>query len=142
MSSIFNRDVECNHGFSSGALPDELFIVPDDTAAEMDAAFGYGEVPSDEEIERMAEAHHMRMTYDAGGQGDDPEPPTSGAMFPEVVTWSDEQLVTAIDLCERRDPGLNLYAVGNKPDRHDAFLDACSAELVRRLEARGVRFAA
>lgn len=70
-----------------------------------------------------------------------PTPP-AGAMFPEVVTWSDDHLMVAIDLCERRDPGLNLHAVGNLPDRHEQFLHACSAELVRRLEARGVKFAA
>ena len=78
-----------------------------------------------------------------------PEPPhddgpASGgsALFPEIPTWSDDQLIVAIELADRREPGLNLYAVGDLPDRHEAFLDACSAELVRRLEARGVRFAA
>ena len=74
-------------------------------------------------------------------QDDDP-PPTGSALFPEIPTWSDEQLVVAIELADRREPGLNLYAVGNVPDRHEAFLHACSAELVRRLEDRGVRFAA
>jgi hypothetical protein len=50
--------------------------------------------------------------------------------------------VVAIELADRREPGLNLHAVGNLPDRHEAFLHACSAELVRRLEERGVAFAA
>jgi hypothetical protein len=70
--------------------------------------------------------------------------PTSGggALFPEIPTWSDEQLVVPIELADRRAPGLNLYAVGDLSDRHEVFLDACSAELVRRLEERGVRFAA
>lgn len=146
--SIFDRTVEFESrpaGFPSAGLPDSPALEMELAAAaraEMDATFGYGEVPTDEQIERMAEAHRMRLTYDAGGQGDEPEPPASGALFPEVSTWSDDQLVIAIDLCERRDPGLNLHAVGNIPDRHEAFLDACSAELVRRLEARGVRFAA
>ena len=63
-------------------------------------------------------------------------------MFPEVVTWTDEQLVAAIELADLREPGLNLYAMGDLPDRHDAFLHACSAELVRRLEERGVAFGA
>ena len=79
-----------------------------------------------------------------------PEPPhddgpTSGgsALFPEIPTWSDEQFVVAIELADRREPGLTLYAVGEDlPDRHEAFLHECSAELVRRLEERGVRFAA
>jgi hypothetical protein len=61
---------------------------------------------------------------------------------PEIPTWSDDQLVIAIELAGRREPGRNLYAVGNLPDRHELFLHECSAELVRRLEQRGVRFAA
>ena len=32
--------------------------------------------------------------------------------------------------------------MGNLPDRHEAFVHECSAELVRRLEERGVAFAA
>jgi hypothetical protein len=71
-----------------------------------------------------------------------PEPPTSAALFPEIPTWTDDQLVIAIELADRREPGLNLYAVGDLPDRHELFLHECSAELVRRLEQRGVRFAA
>ncbi len=73
---------------------------------------------------------------------EDPDPPCGAALFPEVITWTDEQLVVAIELADRREPGLNLYAVGDLPDRHEAFLDACSAELVRRMEEQGVRFAA
>jgi hypothetical protein len=74
----------------------------------------------------------------------DGDGPTSGgaALFPEIPTWTDEQLVIAIELADRREPGLNLYAVGDLPDRHEAFLHECSAELVRRLEQRGVRMAA
>jgi hypothetical protein len=74
--------------------------------------------------------------------GDEPDPPTGAALFPEVATWTDEQLLVAIELADLREPGLNLHAVGNLPDRHEAFLHACSAELVRRLEERGVAFAA
>ena len=74
--------------------------------------------------------------------GRDDEPPFGAALFPEIPTWSDDQLIVAIELADRREPGLNLYAVGDLPDRHEAFLDACSAELVRRLEERGVRVAA
>ena len=74
---------------------------------------------------------------------DDDGPASGGAaLFPEISTWSDEQLVIAIELADRREPGLNLYAVGDRPDRHEAFLDACSAELVRRLEGRGEPVAA
>ena len=73
---------------------------------------------------------------------EDPDPPCGADPFPEVVTWSDEQLVVAIELADLREPGLNLHACGVYPDRHEAFLHACSAELVRRLEQRGVAFAA
>ena len=72
---------------------------------------------------------------------DEPDPPAA-ALFPEVVAWTDEQLVVAIELADLREPGLNLHACGVYPDRHEAFLHECSAELVRRLERRGVRFAA
>jgi hypothetical protein len=48
---------------------------------------------------------------------DEPQPPAAGALFPEVPTWTDEQLLIAIELADRREPGLNLYAVGNLPDR-------------------------
>ena len=73
---------------------------------------------------------------------DDPRPPCGAALFPEIPTWSDDQLIVAIELADRREPQLKLYAVGDLPDRHEAFLDACSAELVRRLNGRGVRLAA
>jgi hypothetical protein len=63
-------------------------------------------------------------------------------MFPEVATWRDDELTNAIGMADARNPGLNLSAVGNLPDRHEQFLHECSAELVRRLEARSVRFAA
>ena len=85
------------------------------------------------------------LDMEAASQPPHDDGPTSGgsALFPEIPTWSDEQLVIAIELADRREPGLNLlHAVGGLPDRHDAFLHECSAELVRRLEAQGVRFAA
>jgi hypothetical protein len=72
----------------------------------------------------------------------DDDPPPSATLFPEVVTWTDEQLIIAIELADRRERGLNLYAVGDRPDRHEVFLDACSAEMVRRLEERGEPMAA
>ena len=64
---------------------------------------------------------------------DDPEPPSGAALFPEIPTWTDEHLVVAIELADLREPSLGLYAVGNLPDRHEAFLHECSAELIRRL---------
>ena len=64
------------------------------------------------------------------------------ALFPGIPTWSDEQLVVAIELADLREPALNLHAFGHLPDRHEAFLHECAAKLVRRLEERGVAFAA
>jgi hypothetical protein len=74
----------------------------------------------------------------------DDDGPKSGcaALCPKIPTWTDEQLVIAIELADRREPGLKLYATGDLPDRHELFLNACSAELVARLERQGVRFAA
>lgn len=80
-----------------------------------------------------------RLAADDDGPDDAPH---GGAMFPEIPTWNDQQLIVAIELADAREPGLNLHAVGNLPDRHEAFLHECSAELVRRLESRGVRLAA
>ena len=74
----------------------------------------------------------MRLALRIDEGSDEPLPPNSAALFPEVVTWTDEQLIIAIELADRREPGLNLYAVGNLRDRHEAFLDACSAELQPR----------
>ena len=101
--------------------------------AESTAGFPRAALPDDPDLE-------MRLARTDGG--DDPLPPNSAALFPEIPTWTDEQLIIAIELADRREPGLNLYAVGDRPDRHEAFLDACSAELVRRLEERGEPVAA
>ena len=73
---------------------------------------------------------------------DGPRPPSGAALFPEIPTWTDGQLIIAIELADRREPELKLFAVGELPDRHEAFLDACSAELVGRLERRGAQLAA
>ena len=103
--------------------------------AESTAGFPRAALPDDPNLE-------MRLTRISDNGGDDPLPPNTAALFPEVVTWTDEQLIIAIELADRREPGLNLYAVGDRPDRHEAFLDACSAELVGRLERRGEPMAA
>jgi hypothetical protein len=73
---------------------------------------------------------------------DDPRPPSPAALFPEVTTWSDDQLLVAIELADRREPALRLHATAVEPERYEAFLHECSAEMVSRLERRGVRFAA
>jgi hypothetical protein len=76
------------------------------------------------------------------GSDHDPHSPGGAALYPEVVTWTDDQLVTAIELADRHEPALRLHATEDLPDRHEALLDACSAELVRRLEGQGVQMAA
>ena len=103
--------------------------------SESTAGFPRAALPDDPNLEMQ-----IICTVDDGG--DHPLPPNSAALFPEVVSWTDEQLIIAIELADRREPGLNLYAVGDRPDRHEAFLDACSAELVRRVERRGEPMAA
>jgi hypothetical protein len=135
----FSPDVEST-GFARTGLPDdpnlEMEIASRAPAGWFDAVCqGCGAAIL---IQPGAEPLCTRCRRD----DDDPAPPSGSALFPEIPTWTDEQLVIAIELADRREPGLNLYAVGDLPDRHEAFLDACSSELVRRLEQRGVRFAA
>jgi hypothetical protein len=99
--------------------------------AESTAGFPRAALPDDPNLE-------MQIASAVGDGGDDPLPPNSAALFPEVVTWTDEQLIITIELADRREPALRLGSA----EQYDAFLDACSAELVARLERRGVRFAA
>lgn len=103
--------------------------------AESTAGFPRAALPDDPNLE-------MELARMADDGSDEPLPPSSAALFPEIPTWTDEQLIIAIELADRRERGLNLYAVGDRPDRHEVFLDACSAELVGRLERRGVPMAA
>lgn len=129
-------DVESIQTGSHSGLPDSPELEMQ-LAAEM-TELGFDEQPSDDDIERMAEYHHARQSIDNGGQGDDGPRPTSpaGAMFPEVTTWPDDHLTVALGMADARDPGLNLHAVGNVPDRHEAFIAEVSAEIVRRLDVR------
>ncbi len=108
-------------------MPDRTDAPDAESTAELPHASG---LPDDPNLEM--ELARCRTPWDEGG-GDEPDPPTGAALFPEIPTWTDEQLVVAIELADLREPGLNLDAVGNLPDRHEAFLHACSAELVRRL---------
>ena len=112
-------------------MPDRTYAPDAESTADCPHASG---LPDDPHLE-------MELARSATTE-DEPDPPAGAALFPEVLTWSDEQLVVAIELADLREPGLCLHAVGHLPDRHEAFLHACSAELVRRLEERGVRFAA
>jgi hypothetical protein len=103
--------------------------------AESTAGFPRAALPDDANLE-------MELARASDDGSDDPQPPNSAALFPEIPTWTDEQLIIAIELADRREPRLNPYAVGDLPDRHEAFLDACSAELVGRLEPRDLWLAA
>ena len=69
---------------------------------------------------------------------DDPEPPTTpaGAMFPAIFRWSDDVLIVAIAEADARHPGMMLHANPFHPDRHEAFVAAATAELLRRLGRR------
>ena len=118
-------------------MPDRTDALDAESTAECSHASG---LPDDPDLE-MELARSRTAVLDGGGDRET-DPPTGAALFPEVPTWTDEQLVVAIELADRREPGLCLYAVGDVPDRHEAFLHACAAELVRRLEERGVAFAA
>ena len=131
-------DVESN-GFARTGLPDDPNLEMEHAAARATAGW----------VDAVCQGCGAAILIQPGAEplctrcGRDDGPASGGAaLFPEIPTWTDEQLVTAIELADRREPGLNLYAVGDLPDRHEVFLDACSAELVRRLEQRGVRFAA
>ena len=112
-------------------MPDRTYA-PDAESTDFPHTSG---LPDDPHLE-------MELARSRTSADDEPDPPTGAALFPEIPTWTDEQLVVAIELADSREPGLGLYAVGNLPDRHEAFLHECSAELVRRLEDRGVAFAA
>jgi hypothetical protein len=46
---------------------------------------------------------HLEMRI-AADPDDDPTPPSSAALFPEVATWTYNQLVIAIELADRREP--------------------------------------
>ena len=96
--------------------------------AESTAGFPRAALPDDPTLK-------MRLTRP---DGDDPLPPNSAALFPEVPTWTDDQLIIAIELADRREPALRFGSA----EQYDVFLDACSAELVGRLERRGVAMAA
>ena len=128
-------DAESTAGFPRAALPD-------DPNEEMRLAEWSNAVCRGCDVAILVRADGECICTRCVRDNDDPLPPNSAALFPEVVTWTDEQLIIAIELADRREPGLNLYAVGDRPDRHEAFLDACSAELVGRLERRGEPIAA
>ena len=123
-------DSESTAGFPRAALPD-------DPNEEMRLAEWSNAVCRNCSVAILVRADGESICTRCVRDNDGPPPPNSAALFPEVVTWTDEQLIIAIELADRREPGLNLYAVGELPDRHEAFLDACSAEMVGRLERRG-----
>lgn len=72
------------------------------------------------------------------GEGDpEPTPPApAGAMFPEIFRLPDDVLVVSIAEADARHPGMMLHANAVYPDRHAAYLEAATAELLRRIDAR------
>jgi hypothetical protein len=145
--SIYDHTVESESrptGMGCHGLPDSPALemeIAADVRAEMDSAFGYDQQPTDEEIDRMAEAAHAR------NGGDDDRTPPAGALplpeFPAVGTrgW--------VELVAQGLPDDVLMFYIDKPEQTtipdtdaDTVQDVYSAELVRRLESRGVRFAA
>lgn len=44
-----------------------------------------------------------------------------------------------VELTDRHKPNINRYATAGLPDRHEAFLDTCSADFVGRQLERCVR---
>lgn len=124
--------------------------LPDDPAAEMAAAFGYGE-PADELTEREIDAMFVeemeRRDAEArevfgGGDDDGPKPPAGAALVPDdesadywqavAARMGDDILVRAIGAADD-DP----YTMAlEKPAVRAAFLDGFTRELLRRLDAR------
>lgn len=107
------------------------------TVAELNAwTDEHEQLPTPEEVDRMA-AEHRGVELDTDGFFSDFIDHLSGKpQFPEVLTWKDDQLMCGIALADERSPGMNLHPVGLIPDRHEAFINEATAELLRRLDAR------
>jgi hypothetical protein len=60
-------------------------------------------------------AASMRLARPVDEGGDDPVPPNAAELIPEVVTRTDEQLIVAIELADRREPESNLCARATRP---------------------------
>jgi hypothetical protein len=75
----------------------------------------------------------------AANDDDDPHRPAGGALHPDYPQFAalaarllDDQLCEAIGVAETEPAPFHLF----KPDQRDAFIDALSWEVVRRLEGR------
>jgi hypothetical protein len=88
--------------------------IPDDVAAEMDAAFGYGLPLSESEMEAQAAEH------DADCRRNDEA--ALLAEWPAVLKMSDTKLISIVG-----------YAPAN-PDGIDELTAACAVELAARLD--------
>lgn len=130
-SSVLTPSTGCTVSRPNADAFDETPIGSLVTAADLDRMFAA----------EQARRQMPTLPTDANGNGvwfgnvttsdDDDTPPPGSPAFPEVITWSDEELIVAIGIADRRE--LNLHAVGNVPDRHARFLDEATEELLRRL---------
>src|SRR4051794_35257333 len=66
-------------------------IVPTRPDSESTVGFPRAALPDDPNAE-------TRLARPDGG--DDPLPPDSAALFPEIPTWTDEQLIIAVELAD------------------------------------------
>lgn len=108
--------------------------LPDDVAAEMDAAHP-NDGPSDAELETEYHLWNAGIRP-ADWYDDDPTPPSGGGALPpealpDFTTYDDRALIAAVSMADDEGDPLALH------EGRDAYLHAASAELVRRLEARG-----
>ena len=99
----YSPDVEST-GFARAGLPDDPNLEREVAAVRAPAGW----------VDAVCQGCGAAILIQAGAEPlctrcrRDDEPPFGSALFPEIPTWSDEQLVVAIELADRREPGLNL----------------------------------
>ena len=106
-----------------------------DEGPRVDAGRFDGDELTEREIDEMFVAEMTRRDREAAATDPDRTPPAAAhprrlKSVDEVADWSDEDLLTGIGLCDEGRP-----AWGDDGERA-AWLDAATAEVVRRLDAR------